>query len=259
MSSALGLIFDEDPERYDRARPGYPVDLLQDLASLGGIGRGTRILEIGPGTGQATEALVSAGAQVVGVEPGAGLGRLLARKFDTAVEVVTSRFEAWPLPEQPFDLVTAFTSWHWLDQSVRGPKAAAALRPGGLLATITTFHILGGTAGFFADAQACYEKWDPATEPGIQLEPADAIPVGMDEIDTSELFQPAIRRRYQQEITYSTAEYLDVLNTYSGHRALSAERREGLLGCLADLADHKYGGTIRKRYLYELRVAERVR
>jgi hypothetical protein len=40
-------------------------------------------------------------------------------------------------------------------------------------------------------------------------------------------------------------------------RALRAERRRGLLTCIAELIDRKYGGTIIKRYLYELRVARK--
>jgi len=36
---------------------------------------------------------------------------------------------------------------------VRTPKAAAALREGGALVTVTTGHVLGGTEEFFADVQ----------------------------------------------------------------------------------------------------------
>lgn len=60
------------------------------------------------------------------------------------VEVVVSTFEDWTLPRQPFDAVVVVTAWHWLDSTIRARKAAAALRPGGTLATITTFHVLGG-------------------------------------------------------------------------------------------------------------------
>src|SRR4029078_2613590 len=51
---SLRAIFDEDPERYDRARPGYPPELFDDLEALAGLAPGARVLEIGPGTGQAT-------------------------------------------------------------------------------------------------------------------------------------------------------------------------------------------------------------
>jgi hypothetical protein len=66
-----------------------------------------------------------------------------------------------------------------------------------------------------------------------------------------------VRRRHEQDVAYDSAAYLDVLLTYSGHRALAPDRREGLLACLAALIDGRYGGTIVKRYAYELRVARR--
>ena len=47
-------IFDQAAELYDRARPRYPPALFDDLAGLAGIGAGVRVLEVSPGTGQAT-------------------------------------------------------------------------------------------------------------------------------------------------------------------------------------------------------------
>ena len=254
-TDALRGIFDEDPDLYDRARPGYPADLFADLAELAAIGPGARVVEIGPGTGQATVGLVSLDAHVVGVELGAGLAALLQRKVASRVEIVVGAFEDWPPPAQPFDMVAAFTSWHWLDPAVRAVRVAALLRPGGALATVTTTHVLGDSGAFFEQAQRCYERWDPNTPAGLRLVASDAVPPSLDEVDESVLFEPAVRRRYEQDVTYSTREYLDVLSTYSGHRALTAAQREGLFGCISDLIDRRHGGVVTKRYLYELRVA----
>lgn len=256
----LRTTFNEDAELYDRMRPGYPDELFDDLDSLVGLGPGARVVEIGPGTGQATTSLAGRGAQVVAVELGSALAAVLRRNVaDLPVEVVESAFEDWIPPGESFDLVAVFTAWHWLDPAVRASKVAAALKDGGELATVMTEHVLGGTEAFFADAQECYERWDPATPPGLRLEPADAIPPATDEADDSELFEPAVRRRYRRDIAYKTAEYLALLNTYSGHRALDPESRTGLLTGIADLIDNTYGGSITKSYLYELRVARKRR
>lgn len=251
-------IFDQDAALYARARPGYPAELFADLGELTDIGPGARVLEIGPGTGQATAVLAADGARVTAVELGAALAGVLRRELtSTSVEVVVAPFESWQLPSEPFDTVAAFTAWHWLDPAVRTAKAAAALRAGGALATVTTFHVLGGSTEFFADVQDCYERWDAATTPGLRLAAAGEVPAAVDEVDESELFGPAVRRRYTHDAAYSTASYLDVLGTYSGHRALPAQQRRVLLGCVGELIDHAYAGQISKRYLYELRVAGR--
>src|SRR4029079_16021192 len=64
MDRPLRAIFDEDAERYDRARPGYPAELFADLAALTGLRPGDRVLEVGPGTGQATVPLAKRGYRV---------------------------------------------------------------------------------------------------------------------------------------------------------------------------------------------------
>lgn len=46
--------FDEAADLYDRARPRYPQALVDDLVRAAGLGPGSRVLEIGPGTGQLT-------------------------------------------------------------------------------------------------------------------------------------------------------------------------------------------------------------
>jgi SAM-dependent methyltransferase len=254
----LRVIFDEDAALYDRARPTYPDALLRDLAMLADIGPGARVAEIGPGTGQATLALSAAGARVVAVELGPSLAaRLRDKVAGLPIDVVVGAFEEWPLPDYPFDTVAAFTAWHWLDRGTRARKAYDALRPGGTLATVTTSHPLGGTEQFFADVQDCYVRWDPDTPSAIRLQRASEMPPAIDEIDDSNLFEPAIRRRYQQDIRYTTSAYLDVLRTYSGHRALRPDLRAGLLACIGELLDTRYEGAVTKCYLYELRVARR--
>ncbi|HET8788172.1 MAG TPA: rRNA adenine N-6-methyltransferase family protein, partial [Actinomycetes bacterium] len=69
----LRSTFDQVADLYDRVRPGYPAALFDDLAELAGVGPGARVLEIGPGTGQATVPLAERGCRVVAVELGAGL------------------------------------------------------------------------------------------------------------------------------------------------------------------------------------------
>jgi SAM-dependent methyltransferase len=250
--------FNEDAELYDRMRPRYPAALFDDLADLAGIGPGCRVLEIGCGTGQATWALAERGCRIVAVERGDRLAALARRRLAgyPSVEVVRASFEEWPLPDEPFDVVFAATSFHWIDPAVRAVKSAEALRPGGALATIATEHITGGTTRFFADAQACYERHDPATPPGLRLLPADAIAPSYTEL-TGGPFGPAEFRRYEWERPYTAAEYLDLLLTYSGHRALPEPARRGLLGCISSLIEGRYGGRVVKRYLNELRVAHR--
>ncbi len=144
--SSLRSIFDEAAELYDRARPGYPAALFDDLAGLACCGPGCRVLEIGCGTGQASVPLAARGCALVCVELGPSMAAVARRNLARfpAARVVTAAFEDWPLPPEPFDLVLSATAFHWLDPAVRVVKSADALRPGGALATIATYHVAGG-------------------------------------------------------------------------------------------------------------------
>ncbi|MCX5231086.1 class I SAM-dependent methyltransferase [Streptomyces sp. NBC_00233] len=257
----LSRTFDEDAELYDRARPGYPPDLYDDLARFAGARPGSRVLEIGCGTGQATVPLAERGLRITAVEAGPSMAAVARRNLDGCpeVEIVTADFESWPLPEDPFDVVLAATAFHWIDPAVRVAKAAEALRPEGALAVVRTQHVGGGSEEFFVEVQRCYERFDPDTTPGTR--PPEAAGVdGSDharEVARSGAFGPTVLRRYEQDLTYTAAEYLELLQTYSGHRALPEAARNGLLACVAGLIDGRYDGRVTKRYLIELAVAHR--
>ncbi|MEV7914803.1 class I SAM-dependent methyltransferase [Streptomyces griseus] len=271
----LSRTFDEDAELYDRARPGYPPELYDDLADLAGARPGRRVLEIGCGTGQATVDLAALGCRITAVEAGPRMAAIARRNLAAAVEeaeagpgagagavsaeVVTAEFENWPLPAEPFDVVLAATAFHWIDPAVRVTRAADALRPGGALAVVRNQHVRGGTEEFFVEVQRCYERFDPATRPGMRPPEAGEVDNSdhTEEIERSGRFGETVFRRYTWDLTYTTAEYLDVLRTYSGHRALPDAARNGLLACVAGLIDGRYGGRVTKRYLIELAVSHR--
>src|SRR4051812_20711930 len=109
--------FEQAPELYDRVRPGYPDALFEDLEELAGLRPGSRVLEVGCGTGQATVALARRGYEIVAVELGAGLAGLARRNLAAfgAARVVNAAFEEWPLPAESFDVVAVATAFHWLD------------------------------------------------------------------------------------------------------------------------------------------------
>lgn len=220
---------------------------------------GSRVLEIGCGSGQATLPLAERGYVVTAVEIGPELAAIARRKLAAhpGVEVVVAAFEGWRLPAAPFDAVVSATAFHWIAPDVRVRKAADALRRGGSLAIIETHHVAGGTGQFFVDVQACYERWDPATPPGLRLPAAVDVLMDSHEIDRSGLFGAVAFRRYQWEQAYSAAEYLALLLTYLGHLAVEPTDGSGLLACVDELIGSGYDRRISKRYLTLLLVARK--
>ncbi|MEV6418086.1 class I SAM-dependent methyltransferase [Kribbella sp. NPDC051718] len=253
---SLRRTFGEDAELYDRVRPTYPLRLYDDIARLLEDPQRPRVLEIGCGTGQATRPMLERGWSVKAVELSPELGRV-ARTNLPELEVITAAFESWPLPAERFDLVLSATAFHWIDPEVRVPKSADALRPGGLLAIVSTHHIAGGSEQFWIDVRDCYRRFtDDADETGMRG--ADEIPQeDTAEIDASGRFGSVVVRQYEWEQRYSAAEYLDLLSSYSGHRVLTSEQRNGLYECVSALINAA-GGSITKRYLTRLTAANRL-
>ncbi|MFD9002541.1 class I SAM-dependent methyltransferase [Streptomyces sp. NPDC059582] len=252
--------FDEVAELYDRVRPRYPPSLVEELARAAGLGPGSRVLEIGPGTGQLTVPLAGFGCEVTAVELGpalAAVARRRLREFPSA-RVVVADFEQWEPPREAFDLVVSATAFHWLDPALRVPRVADALRPGGLFALVTTHHVAGGTVDFFARAQRCYERWDPDTPPDWRLRDAAETATDTGELERESRLSDITVHCHTQDLAYSADGYLDVLLTYSNHRALDATARRNLLTCIRQLIESDYDGSVTKRYLHELITATRV-
>lgn len=250
--------FEVDAERYAARRPGYPAALFGRLATYGGLGAGARVLEVAPGTGQATTSMAELSWSVTAVELGADLARVARRtlaRYD-GVEVVTGAFEGWPLPAEPFDAVVCATAWHWLDPVTRLPKAVRALRPGGTVAVVWTHHVAGGSEDFFARAQDCYRRWDPGAPEDEVLPSEDDLAPSTDELLASPLVTDVESHRFPVELTYSRAAYLDLLRTYSPTIRLTEQARGALLDCVGRLVDDQ-GGQVTKRYLFELLLARR--
>ncbi len=254
----LRATFDDIAEIYDRVRPGYPAEIVAELGTLAGIGDGVRVLEIGCGTGQLTLPLLRAGAEVTAIELGPRLAKIAAAKsadYGRSAQVVVADFDKWVGPHRAFDVVVSATAFHWLDPDTRLARIADLLRPGGALATIATYHVLGGTEDFFAQAQrTCYPRWFPDAHADERRPRPDQIRFDRD-LEEGGLFGPIAFRRRTWEVEYTTADYVDLLRTYSTTLALPPRTRHGFLREIAVLIDTRYGGRITKRYLTELRVA----
>jgi SAM-dependent methyltransferase len=253
----LRTTFGQDAELYDRCRPTYPPQLFADLGTLADLGPHARVLEIGCGTGQATLPLARRGCQVVALDLSPDMAAVARRNLAPFphVTVVAAAFEDWQPPDGTFDAVLAATAFHWLDPDVRMIKAADLLRPGGSLGIVSTHHIAGGTNAFFADAQRCYERFDPTTPPGMRLTTDDETAGEAAEFDRSARFGPVEFRRYEWQQTYTAPEYLNLLMTYSGHRAMAPRARSGLFGCITHLIDDVHGGAVTKQYRTRLAIA----
>jgi SAM-dependent methyltransferase len=255
----LRRTFDEDAALYDAARPGYPDELVQDLVVLGRVAPGDRVLEVGCGTGQLTVPLARRGLRIVCVELGERMATVARRNLEQFPEVAveTGDFEHWDTGGRSFDIIVAATSWHWLAPEVRYGKAAQVLRSDGRLAVISTQHVLpDGGDGFFREIQEVYETLGVGDGSGGPPLPSD-VPDLRTEIGASGLFEAIEVRRYVSGQVYTADQYIDLLDTYSGHRAMESGTRQQLYREIRRRIAARPDGRVTKHNLNVLHVARR--
>ena len=77
----LRTTFNKDEYNYDKARPGYPGELFEDIFDYADLCSDSNVLEIGIGTGQATLPFLQQGCKLTAVELGDRLAGYCKQKF----------------------------------------------------------------------------------------------------------------------------------------------------------------------------------
>jgi SAM-dependent methyltransferase len=141
-----GQVFDEVAEEYDAVRSGYPGELLDTAIADGDLGEGSRVVEVGCGTGKLTEGLIARGLRVEAIDPGPSMVAMAQRRVGAsdAVRFHVTTFEDADLPESAFDAVFSAAAFHWVDPNVSWRKVASLLRPGGMLALLNHIGVVDG-------------------------------------------------------------------------------------------------------------------
>ncbi len=139
MTPAPGILFDRVAEEYDRVRSDYPAALVDTACTLADLHPGSRVIEIGCGTGKLTGALAERELRVDAVDPGERMVAIARRRVggSPAVSFRIGRFEDVELPSGSFAAAFSATAFHWVDPSVGWAKVARVLRPGGMFALLT--------------------------------------------------------------------------------------------------------------------------
>ncbi len=115
---------------YAEHRPDYARAAVQWAL---GSAPGSRVLDLGAGTGKLTATLVELGFEAIAVEPDPAMLAELRRTLPT-VGALAGRAETIPLPDASVDAVVAGNAMRWFDMDVAGPEIARVLAPGGILA-----------------------------------------------------------------------------------------------------------------------------
>lgn len=257
----LRMTFDSAADLYQQARPEYPEQLYEVMIAAAGLGAGDRLLEIGCASGKATLPLARRGFRITCVEPGSALAAEARHNLASfpEIDIVQSTFEdVDPSGHDPFDLVFAATAWHWLDPAVRYRRTWELLRPGGHVAFWSATHVFPEDGDpFFTDLQDVYDEIGESRPEGAGYFRPGELPDQREDIEASGLFEPALVRHFDWEVTYDADGYLRLLDTFSGHIAMQPGKRHRLYSEIRRGLEERPDGLLRRGWGAVLHVARR--
>ena len=245
----LGATFDTEASKYDKMRPGYADELFQAIFEYVKIGEGSRVVEVGSGSGQATLPVLKTGCELTSVEYGENFSKILIEKFGgyKGFKVITGKFEDVDLEDDAYDLVFSATAFHWVPEEIGYPKVYSALKPGGAFARFANRPRNSQNAPELAlEIDALYEEYynkaydiKSGTKKWFTEEKAKEI----SQIPAKYGFTDITYKLFYRERVVTADEYIQLLGTYSDHIAIEETIRNEFFSKIA-AAINRHGGKI---------------
>lgn len=254
--------FGADAANYDSARPGYPQRVFEVVRDRCGPLDGCDAFEIGAGTGLATRSLLRLGiARLFAIEPDERLAAYLRQRSpDAALHVVGAPFEDAELPIDRFDLGTAATSFHWLEQSTALAKVATLLKVGGWW--VCWWNVFGD--------HERHDAFHEATNDLLARQPRgpseDAVSRIAMPLDTKQRIADLNAVGAFADVSVEILKWTLVLNpgqvralyaTYSQFAAQTEEERNRILDGLAQIAAEQFAGRVERNMCTAIYTARR--
>lgn len=245
--------FDKSADYYDRFRPSYPEELINCIIGNTGVTTDARILEIGAGSGKATELFVKRGLNMYCIEPGESLVTAGQKKFSYTdrVKYCTSRFEDWKELKEHFDLAISAQAFHWVPKPIGFQKCASALKPDGFIGLFWNLYLTH-------DEPIDYEL----AETGMFLLQSEEacetrIKSHIEEINTSSCFKEPVVYRFPWTQRYTTEEYVGFMKTGNQYLSSSESDRQAAQDKVTGIIERN-GGFILRHYLCVLFLAQKL-
>jgi SAM-dependent methyltransferase len=252
-------LFGIDSTGYDAGRPEYPQWVYDRLSTLGGLREGTRVVEVGPGTGIVTRRLLSAGARVTAVEPDPALGRHLRDTLvNDGLKIVNAPFEDSGLADDSADLVVAATSFHWVERDAGMRALRRLLRPGGHVALWWTLFFDHSRPDAFSEATKHLfcpvpAEFDEPGRPEFQLD----VEHRCGDLMNLAGFVDVRAEVAHWDIRLPSQRVRDLYASMAVIRRLEPTEQRRILDELTRIADGKFGGLVDRPFVTALYTARK--
>ena len=240
----LRLEFNEDEANYDKWRSTYVPELFDEIIRFSGINETKQALEIGIGTGQATLPILQTNCKLTTIEIGERLAEYSRQKFASFsnFEVVNTDFESFRSNNNTYDLIYSATAFHWIPEGISYMKVFDLLKNGGVLALFWNHPFVNRTDDLLhLEIRKVYNKYKPSDKQPVEFDKNDCRKIA--EVIKHYGFTYSYSKLFFQTRTFAAEGYIALLNTYSDHRSLPADVKNGLENEIT-YAIHSFGGKL---------------
>ena len=231
-------VFDRIPEQFDRWRPRYCDAAFDAVIQYSKLGPGKCALEIGPGTGQATEPILQTGCDYLAIELGEHLAAYMEQKFQPYdnFHIVNADFETYDFDPRKFDLVYSAATIQWIPEEIAFGRSFDLLKPGGTLAMMMTrVDYKTANPDLYAEIQKVYQAYfRPEIKYNHHIKYENAVNYGFVDFTFQDFPAPRV---------LTADEYVAYIGTHSDHIVLQEDCKKDFYGRIHD-AIVKAGGTI---------------
>ncbi|MFA5130950.1 MAG: class I SAM-dependent methyltransferase [Patescibacteria group bacterium] len=126
--------FDVLSKDYDAARRGYPEELFRFLKGIV-TDKKSQILDVGCGTGISTRQLKHYGYKAIGSDKGVEMIQIAKNRAD-GISYIVAPASKLPFRKWQFDIITAFTAFHWFDDAKSVNEMKRVLKKGGIFIAV---------------------------------------------------------------------------------------------------------------------------
>ena len=251
------LTFGDVADVYDEIRPTYPAAVFDEFFAL--LGSRPGVLEVGPGTGQATKDLLARGAVVDAVEISPSMAaRLRSNLPSERLHVRVGDFETIDLAPESVDAVFSASAYHWISPAAQLDRPALVLRSGGVLAVVGVIQVDSPEdRGFYAAAQPIYERYGQGHADPPAPARTDAEPTIQHALISDPRFREVEVHRWDWDQTYTAAGYRKLMLSFSDTNMMAAGDREGLLDDMESFIDSHFDGHVTRPLVVTLTTARR--
>lgn len=249
------MSFDGAAEIYNEIRPSYPPAMFNDLFHL--LPPRPVVLEVGPGTGQATRDLLSRSAIVHAVEIGPTMAATLRTRLPSQdLHVTVGDFERVGIPERSMDAVFSATAYHWISPRAQLDRPAAILKQRAMMAIVDLNQVDSpDDDGFFGAAQPIYDRYGEAHTGVPAPTRASVDPAIHHALNKDPRFVDIELRSYDWNQTYTASEYRKLMLSYSGTQVMEPAARQGLLDDMEAFIEESFNGRVTRPLVVTLTTA----